>query len=217
MSTNTEDINELDMNKEVTFILFSTQQKLTLAELKKIFRVKKGKLFKIRNDMYELGKLFEAIQLIKNSIPNDDKFFNFDGIQNVTHIYVVKSKTCTKDFAAMKFGNELIGGYDIKRSDLEILKEIRNKYVKATSKCSHAIHIIRDLKNHTLNISKANINLSIQLNQMVDLLRSSFYEFAKPDMEKWKKEIVQWHEKHRWEDIYSKAESINDPTEKLAA
>ena len=217
MSTNTEDINELDMDKEVTFILFSTQQKLTLTELKKTFRVKKGKLFKIRNDMYELGKLFEAIQLIKNSIPNDDKFFNFDGIQHVTHIYVVKSKTCTKDFAVMKFGDELIGGYDIKRSDLRILEEIRNEYVKATSKCSHAIHIIRDLKNHTLNISNSNINLSIQLNEMVDLLRSSFYEFAKPDMEKWKKEIIQWDEKHRWEDVYYKVEATNDPTEKLAA
>ena len=117
----------------------------------------------------------------------------------------------------MKFGDELIGGYDIKRSDLRILEEIRNEYVKATSKCSHAIHIIRDLKNHTSNISNSNINLSIQLNEMVDLLRSSFYEFAKPDMEKWKKEIIQWDEKHRWEDVYYKAEAINDPTEKLAA
>ena len=157
------------------------------------------------------------LNLLKNSIPNDDKFFNFDGIQHVTHIYVVKSKTCTKNFAVMKFGDELIGGYDIKRSDLRILEEIRNEYVKATSKCSHAIHIIRDLKNHTSNISNSNTNLSIQLNEMVDLLRSSFYEFAKPDMEKWKKEIIQWDEKHRWEDVYYKAEAINDPTEKLAA
>ena len=43
MTTNKEDINELDMDKEVTFILFSTQQKLTLTELKRTFRVKKGK------------------------------------------------------------------------------------------------------------------------------------------------------------------------------
>jgi hypothetical protein len=37
---------------------------------------------------------------------------------------------------------------------------------------------------------------------MVDLPRSSFYEFAKPDMEKRKKEIFQRDEKHLWEDIY---------------
>jgi hypothetical protein len=147
------------MDKEVTFILFSTQQKLTLTKLKKTSRVKKGKLFKIRNEMYELGELFQAIQLIKDSISNDDKFFNFDGIQNVTHIYVVKSKTCTKDFAVMKFGDELIGGYDINRSDLRIFEEIRNEYVKATLKCSHSIHIIRDQKNYTSNISNSNINL----------------------------------------------------------
>ena len=75
--------------KSATFILFNTKEKLTITELKRAFRVKKGRLLSIKGKNCQVVNLFDQLNAIKNSISRDGKYFNFEGNKLTTHIYIV--------------------------------------------------------------------------------------------------------------------------------
>jgi hypothetical protein len=214
MMTTPQDIAE---EKNATFILFSTTDKLTRTELKKAFRVKKGRLLSTKGKNWQVGNLFDQLNAVKNSLPDEGKYFNFDGDKHVTHIYIVAQRSCTKTFGLVRYFDQFLGGYDVSPSALKQLEILLDEYRDVASFCGHGKGSISGLNVRANQIAQKGIGDSNKIQNLITQLKVEFDQFANPNLEKAKEKINLWREQHRWSDIDSQSSAQNDAQSQLAA
>ncbi len=117
-----------------TLIFFSTKKKLTVTQLQKDFRIKKGKLFKQSmvgpQTILQVEKLY-AILSARLEVENG--FYDFSNQKDLTHIFATPFQTCTKSFGWLKYPNDLIGGIDVSPTDWENLEVMLGNYASCVS------------------------------------------------------------------------------------
>ena len=203
--------------KKGTFILFSTKDKLTRTELKTAFRVKKGRLISTKGKNWQIGSLFDRLIAIKNSLPDEGEYFNFDQNKKVTHIYIVAQRSCTTSFGLLKYFDQFVGGYDTSPSALEQLQNLTVEYGNVAYFCEHGEHAISQLKQAANQIVQNGIGASDKLDALISQLKIEIDDLAKPNLEHTKAKINLWCEQHHWTHIDSQNEVQNDSQNQLAA
>jgi len=204
-------------DKNGTFILFSTTAKLTSAELKKVFKVKKGKLICIKRKNRDAGYLFDKLIAINNSVPDEGKYFNFDDKKQVTHIYSVAQRSCTKSFALLKYFDQFLGGYDVNLHALNDLDELIDEYQNAASFFKQSKNDTSLIQSRAKTISQKGIVSNDKINYLIGQLQIELDEFSKFNLDHSKEMINLWRAQHQWTDIESEDKSINDSQDQLAA
>jgi len=203
--------------KKGTFILFSTKDKLTRTELKTAFRVKKGRLIATKGKNWQIGSLFDRLIAIKNSLPDEGEYFNFDQNKKVTHIYVVAQRSCTTSFGLLKYFDQFLGGYDTSPSALEKLQNLIMEYGDVVYFCEHGEHTISQLKQAANQIVQNGIGASDKLDALITQLKIEIDDLAKPNLKHTKEKINLWCEQHHWTHIDSQDTAQNDLQTQLVA
>ncbi|PUE36794.1 hypothetical protein, partial [Limnohabitans sp. Hippo4] len=116
------------VERPITLILFSTNQNLTRTDLKKTFAVKKGKLFHARKENASVADVFDNLFAVRESRPAEGLFFNYKSKNPITHIYIVGQGTCVKEFAILKYGTQLLGGFEATTFELLEIKKLLEAY-----------------------------------------------------------------------------------------
>ncbi len=182
----------------ITLILFSTKRNLTRTELKKTFGVKKGKLLKVGRHFWDEGEIFSKLFAIQSSSIEEGRYYDFDDKKWVTHFYILNNHSYIKDFAILKYGEELLGGFDLCRSDAEKLEKILTTYQSYVSLIASSKRMLEDLLK---NASAPEIEDCIEKNKLIKSLtraEHSFKNFIHPKLALTKKEIDAWYQAHRW-------------------
>lgn len=217
MTTAKEITTSGSKDKTATFILLSTDEKLTRTELKKTFRVKNGRLITIKGKYWHIGNLFDQLNAIKNSDPCRGVYLNFDSIKQVTHIYIVAQSSCTKTFGLVKYSNEFLGGYDLSQNKLEELETLLQEYREIASYCGQSKQALTQLQNNTHKVAHNGIGDSNRLQQLIKDIELEFAAFSYPNFYQALEKINSWREQHQWTDIESKGPAQNDSQGQLAA
>jgi len=205
------------VEKNATFILFSTANKLTRTELKKAFRVKKGSLLLTKGENWQVGNLFDQLHAIKNSIPDEGNYFNFDENKKVTHIYIIPQRSCTKTFALLKYFDQFVGGYDVSPSILNQLQVLIEEYRSVSSFCGHGKISISKIKEGINQIAQNGIAASDKIESLITQLQVEFDDFSNPNLKHAKEKINLWREQHQWSDVDSHKSAQNDSQSQMAA
>lgn len=205
------------LEKSATFILFSTDENLTRTELNKAFRVKKGRLISMKGKFWQTGNLFDKLIAIKNSIPDEGIFFNFDFDRPVTHIYIVAQRSCTTSFALLKYYDQFRGGFDVSPSALEELQDLMEDYGQVASFYEFFKATFSRLNSTANEIGKKGRGVSSTIEMMCCQLEVEFTNFAKPNLELAKEKIDLWRDQHQWTHIDTTDKAQNDIQTPLAA
>jgi hypothetical protein len=186
--------------KPVTLILFSTKRNLTRTELKKTFGVKKGKLLKVGRHQRAEGDVFNKLFAIQSSSIEDGRYYDFDDKKWVTHFYILSNLSCIKDFAVLKYGEELLGGFDLSRSDAEKLQKILTTYQSYASLITSSKRMLEDLLKKA---SAPEIEDCLEKTKLIESLTGAdhlFKNFIYPKLAVTKQEVDVWYQTHRWKD-----------------
>ena len=203
--------------KRVTVILFGTNRNLTRTELKKTFAVKKGKLYKTKNrDSFETD-LFDRLFAVRASRPADGLFFNYGSKYFVSHIYVVAQGTCIKDFAILKYGTELLGGFDVLKSEMEEMEEHLEEYRAIASFFIQGKNSLNSLQQQTEMITDSHLITSSKFKELLSKSLQELNDMTNPAISLAKDKVDAWYEMHFWKDVYSSSKSVSDKPIPLAA
>jgi hypothetical protein len=213
----TEITTEPPVEKKATFILFSTKEKLTLTELKMAFRVKKGRLISTKGKNWQIGNLFDRLFAIKNSLPDEGEYFNFDQNKKVTHIYIVAQRSCTTSFGLLKYFDQFLGGYDTSPSALEQLQDLIEEYGEVAAFSAHGKASISHLNKVANQIVQIGLGSCSKIDNLCTQLQDEVNEFAMPNLGHAKEKINLWCEQHHWTHIDSQDKAQNDLQTQLAA
>ena len=203
--------------KKGTFILFSTKGKLTSTELKMAFRVKKGRLIPTKGKNSQVGILFDRLIAIKNSLPDEEKFFNFQMDKPVTHVFIVAQNSCTTTFGLLKYFDQFLGGYDVSLSSLDQLHDLIDEYGEVASFSAHGKASISHLNKVANQIVQIGLGSCLNIDNLCTQLKGEIDDLAKPNLEHTKAKIDLWCEQHHWTHIDSQDTAQNDLQTQLAA
>ena len=202
--------------KRVTVILFGTIRNLTRTELKKTFSVKKGKLSHVRKFSFE-ADVFNDLFAVRASRPTEGLFFNYESKNSVSHIYVVNQGTCIKDFAMLKYGKDLLGGFDVFKSDLEDVQKLLEAYKAIASFCIRGKNTLNSLHKQIEMITDSNLVTSSKFKELLSKSVQELEDRTYPIISLAKDKVDTWYEMHFWKDIYSSSEAVSDKPIQLAA
>ena len=203
-----ESMNSVE--RPITLILFSSNRNLTLTELKKTFAVKKGKLFHARKEYASVADVFGNLFAVRESRPAEGLFFNYKSKNPITHIYIVGQGTCVKEFAILKYGTQLLGGFDACTSDLLVIKKLLEAYRVITLFCMESRSSLNRL--HHQNDEIANSQL-MDLSAYSNLLSKSAQELndvTYPIICLAKDKVDEWFDKHFWKDRDFTLEAVTE-------
>jgi len=203
-----ESMNSVE--RPITLILFSSNRNLTLTELKKTFAVKKGKLFHARKEYASVADVFDNLFAVRESRPAEGLFFNYKSKNPITHIYIVGQGTCVKEFAILKYGTQLLGGFDACTSDLLVIKKLLEAYRVITLFCMESRSSLNRL--HHQNDEIANSQL-MDLSAYSNLLSKSAQELndvTYPIICLAKDKVDEWFDKHFWKDRDFTLEAVTE-------
>lgn len=189
--------------KSVTLVLFGTKRNLTRTELKKTFGVKNGKLLKVGKHYWVEGETFSKLFAIQSSSIDEERYYDFDNEKWVTHFYILNNHSYIKDFAVLKYGKELLGGFDLCRSDAEELEKILTTYQSYVSLCASSKRMLEDFLKKA---SAPEIEDCLEKSKLIELLaeaEKSFKNFIHPKLALTKREVDAWYQKHLWKDANS--------------
>lgn len=186
--------------KPVTLILFSTKRNLTRTELKKTFGVKKGKLLKVGRHFWAEGEIFGKLFAIQSSSIEEGRYYDFGDKKWVTHFYILNNHSYVKDFAVLKYGEELLGGFDLCRSDAKKLENILTTYQSYVTLIASINRMLEDLLKKA---SVPEIEDCLEKTKLIESLTGaehSFKNFIHPKLALTKQEVDVWYQTHRWKD-----------------
>ena len=185
-----------------TLIFFSTKKKLTVTQLQKDFRIKKGKLFKQSmvgpQTILQVEKLY-AILSARLEVKN--RFYDFSNQKDLTHIFATPFQTCTKSFGWLKYPNDLIGGIDVSPTDWENLEVMLGNYASCVNAVVAKTNLTSGLMQKTLDLVKQGIANEPFPTEVSDQFFTSLNNYLDPLLANAHKAIVDWHEVHRWRDV----------------
>lgn len=196
--------------KRVTIILFGTNRNLTRTELKKIFAVKKGKLYKARNRHDIEIDVFDMLFAVRESRPVDGLFFNYESKNSVSHMYVVAQGACIQDFAILKYGTELLGGFDVVKSEMEDVQKLLEAYRAVTSFSIRGKNSLNSLHQQTEMITDSHVITSSKFQELLSKSLQELNAMTNPIIASTKDKVDEWFEKHFWKNDHSSCKVVND-------
>jgi hypothetical protein len=195
--------------RQITVILFGTNRNLTRAELKKTFAVKKGMLGKASKFAIE-ADVFDDLFAVRASRPEEGLFFNYESKNSVSHIYVVDQGTCTKEFAILKYGTELLGGFDTCTTELKELYKLLQAYGAITLLLLKGQNSLHSLHHQLKKIVDSELTNSCQFKELFSKSVQELSENTHPIISLEKDKVDEWFEMHFWKDDYSSSEAVSD-------
>jgi hypothetical protein len=189
--------------KQVTVILFGTNRNLNRTELKKLFAVKRGKLYKTRNQFDMKAEIFDMLFAVRASRPADGQLFNYDSKDSVSHIYVVDVGVCIKDFATLKYGSELLGGFDVSKSEMDEIQILLESYRAVASFCIRGKNSLNGLQLQTETIADSHLIISSKFQELLSKSLQELNDMTYPVISFAKDKVDEWFEMHFWKDVYS--------------
>ncbi|HQR85409.1 MAG: hypothetical protein B7Y59_07125 [Burkholderiales bacterium 35-55-47] len=212
MSSLTADPTEISnpAQRPITIILFGTNRNLTRTELKKTFAVKKGKLYKARNRHDIEIDVFDMLFAVRASRPADGLFFNYESKNSVSHIYVVDQGSCIQDFAILKYGAELLGGFDVVKSEMEDVQKVLEAYRAVASFCIRGKNSLNSLHQQTEMITDSHHITSSKFKKLLSKSVQELEDMTYPIISLAKDKVDAWYEMHFWKDVYSSSEVVSD-------
>ena len=209
------EISNSNQNK-FTVILFSTNRNLNRTELKKTFAVKNGKLFKARNRHSIATDLFDRLFAVRASSPADGLFFNYESKNSVSHIYVVAQGTSIKDFAILKYGEELLGGFDVFKSELDDVQDLLEEYRATASFCTRGKNALNSLHQQAEMMTDSHLVTSSKLKEFLSKSVQELEGITYPIISLAKDKVDSWYDKHFWKDVSLSSEAVCDKPIQLA-
>lgn len=225
MTKNTETIDKSNQSGEatnsvaraITVILFSSNRNLTRAELKKTFAVKKGKLFHARKEHASVADVFNNLFAVRASRPAEGLYFNFKSKNPITHIYIVGQGTCVKEFAILKYGTLLIGGFDVCTSELLVIKKLLEAYRVITLFCMESRSSLNRLHHQVDEIEDSQL---MDISAYSNLLSKSAQELndvTYPIICSAKDKVDEWYDIHFWKNVDISPEAMTEKPIQLSA
>ena len=184
-----------------TLIFFSTKKKLTVTQLRKDFRIKKGKLFKLAKIDFDTTLKIEKLYAILAAQLANNEFYSFAGQKNLTHIFATPFQTGTKSLGWLKYSNDLIGGLDVSPTDWENLEGMLGNYASCVNAVIAKTNLTSGLMERTLDLVKQGIANEPFPTEVSDQFFTSLNNYLDPLLANAHQAIVDWHEEHRWRDV----------------
>ena len=184
-----------------TLIFFSTKKKLTVTQLRKDFRIKKGKLFKLAKADFDTTFKIEKLYAILAAQLANNEFYSFAGQKDLTHIFATPFQTCTKSLGWLKYPNDLIGGLDVSPTDWENLEVMLSNYASCVNAVIAKKNLTSGLMERTLDLVKQGIANEPFPKELADQFFDSLNNYLDPLLANAHQAIVDWHEEHRWRDV----------------
>ncbi len=205
-----ESMNSVE--RPITLILFSSNRNLTRTELKKTFAVKKGKLFHARKEYASVADVFDNLFAVRESRPAEGLFFNYKSKNPITHIYIVGQGTSVKEFAILKYGTQLLGGFDACTSDLLVIKKLLEAYrvitlfwMESRSSLNRLHDLVDEIEDSQLMDLSAYSNLLSKSAQELNDVTYPIICLAKD-------KVDEWYDRHFWKDVDVSLKAVTDKT-----
>jgi len=200
-----------------TFILFSTKNKLSLRDLKSTFAVTHGRLFNINRNTRWFSNVFDKFFGIKNSDPENGIYIKLIKSQAITHLFITKPNSVTKDFGIMKYGSELLGGFDVSTDTFDELSDLVDTYVTIANFCGYEMDVLRDICNESKDVCVFDPVTPVDLINHLMHAMNSCEEFGLPKLNFARSKIDAWEQAHTWTDIYNATAAQNNDLNLIAA
>ena len=205
------------VERPITLILFSSNRNLTRTELKKTFAVKKGKLFHARKEHASVADAFDNLFAVRASRPAEALFFNYKSKNPITHFYIVGQGTCVKEFAILKYGTQLLGGFDACTSELLEIKKLLEAYRVITLFCMEGKSSLNRLHHQVDEIIDSQLMDSTAYSNLLSKSAQELNDMTYPIICLAKDKVDEWFDKHFWKDVDLTPEAVTDKPIELSA
>ena len=205
------------VERPITLILFSSNRNLTRTELKKTFAVKKGKLFHVRKEHASVADVFDNLFAVRASRPAEALFFNYKSKNPITHFYIVGQGTCVKEFAILKYGTQLLGGFDACTSELLAIKKLLEAYRVITLFCMEGKSSLNRLHHQVDEIEDSQLMDSTAYSNLLSKSAQELNDMTYPIICLAKDKVDEWFDKHFWKDVDLTPEAVTDKPIELSA
>lgn len=184
----------------ITVICFSLNRNPTLTELKKTFAAKKGKLFHARKNLV-LADVFDNLFAVRASRPSEGRFYDHKSKNFISHFYILDQAEFKKEFAILKYGTQLLGGFDCVASELKEIHDLLEAYRVVTFFCMESRSSFNRLHDQINEIEKSQL---MDLSAYSNLLSKSAQELnvvTSPIICLAKAKVDEWYDKHIWKAV----------------
>ena len=205
------------VERPITLILFSSNRNLTRTELKNTFAVKKGKLFHVRKEHASVADVFDNLFAVRASRPAEALFFNYKSKNPITHFYIVGQGTCVKEFAILKYGTQLLGGFDACTSELLAIKKLLEAYRVITLFCMEGKSSLNRLHHQVDEIIDSQLMDSTAYSNLLSKSAQELNDMTYPIICLAKDKVDEWFDKHFWKDVDLTPEAVTDKPIELSA
>ena len=205
------------VERPITVILFSSNRNLTRTELKKTFAVKKGKLFHTRKEQAFVADLFDNLFAVRASRPAEGLFFDHKSKNSISHCYVVDQGACVKEFAILKYGKRLLGGFDFFSSELSDIHELLEAYRVITFFCMEGRSSLNRLHHQVDVINGSQLMDLSAYSNMLSKSAQELHDATYPIICLAKDKVDGWYDRHFWKDVDSSLEAVTDKPIELSA
>ena len=205
------------VERPITVILFSSNRNLTRTELKKTFAVKKGKLFHVRKEHASVADVIDNLFAVRASRPAEALFFNYKSKNPITHFYIVGQGTCVKEFAILKYGTQLLGGFDACTSELLAIKKLLEAYRVITLFCMEGKSSLNRLHHQVDEIIDSQLMDSTAYSNLLSKSAQELNDMTYPIICLAKDKVDEWFDKHFWKDVDLTPEAVTDKPIELSA
>ena len=191
-----------------TFIFFSSTKNLGIRQLRKDFRISKGKLVKIKKNDYYLKVQIETLYAVLSNQLGDlnnhevrCKFYDFLPKNELTHILITPYQTCTKIFGLLRYTDEIIGGVDVSPDEWDELPVLLDKYGKCVNALLVKDNFIHALKHNLEELEVSELTTEPFSKDAFTDIHDSIGSYLNPLLLNRLSAIKNWQELHRWRDI----------------
>jgi len=191
-----------------TLIFFSSTKNLGIRQLRKDFRICKGKLVKIKKDDYDLKVQIETFYAVLSNQLGDlnnhevrCKFYDFLPKNKLTHILVAPYQTCTKIIGHLKYTDEIIGGVDVSPEEWDELSLLLDEYGKCVNALVTKDNFLHALKQNFKQLEVFELTSEPFSKNLFTDIQDAIGSYLNPLLLDRLSAIKNWQELHRWRDI----------------
>lgn len=210
------------IEKQLTAILFSYEERPSLIEAMTAFRVTSGKLVLEERGFELICKDFKSLHSALNSTLDSDLNLHEPEAPNINAIFRVPYQTCSKAGGYLKYGTQIFGGYDLKYEDGQELEKLLIDH-QAVVTAIFDQHSVRDNSKYSISLlNKKNLLDSGKASQALKDFEQVFNPLLVDAFRNSQRKLRDWHTRCRWIDIsdvmlHAIDIPVNDQTQKLAA
>jgi hypothetical protein len=129
----------------------------------------------------------------------------------------VAQGTFIKDFAILKYGTELLGGFDICSSAWEDVQKLLEAYRAIALFIVKGQNSLNSLHQQTEMITDSHLITSSKFKELLSKSVQELNDMTYPVISLVKDKVDAWYEMHFWKDVYSSSEAVSDKPIQLAA